>query len=262
MNVSAPTEDRNPASVHIDTLPTLEVLRLLNAEDSTVRRPCLAVLPDLARLVDDAVTRIRAGGTVHYFGAGHLGPARRPRRRRSCADLQLAGRTLHRTSRGWCRGPRSPPSRTSRTTRRPADRRPRSSVRRRRDRPDRVGPHAVRARRSRRGPRARWRSPRWSPRTPSPRSARWPTIVIAPATGPEVVTGSTRLKAGYRAEARPQRLLDLGDDRPRAHLVEPHGRRRRDQRQAARTGRPDPAGGHRCRRGVGPARPWPRRAAS
>ncbi len=73
VNVSAPTEDRNPASVHIDTLPTLEVLRLLNAEDATVPTAVSAVLPELARLVDDAVTRIRAGGSVHYFGAGTSG---------------------------------------------------------------------------------------------------------------------------------------------------------------------------------------------
>jgi N-acetylmuramic acid 6-phosphate etherase len=73
VNVSAPTEERNPASVHIDRLPTLEVLQLLNAEDATVPTAVLAVLPDLARLVDDAVARIRAGGGVHYFGAGTSG---------------------------------------------------------------------------------------------------------------------------------------------------------------------------------------------
>ena len=73
VNVSAPTEERNPASVHIDRLPTLEVLRLLNAEDATVPTAVSAVLPDLARLVDDAVVRIRAGGGVHYFGAGTSG---------------------------------------------------------------------------------------------------------------------------------------------------------------------------------------------
>ena len=73
VNVSAPTEDRNPASVHIDRLPTLEVLQLLNAEDSTVPTAVSAVLPELARLVDAAVVRIRAGGGVHYFGAGTSG---------------------------------------------------------------------------------------------------------------------------------------------------------------------------------------------
>jgi N-acetylmuramic acid 6-phosphate etherase len=73
VNVSAPTEDRNPPSVHIYKLPTLEVLELLNAEDATVPTAVGAVLPDLARLVDDAVARIRAGGAVHYFGAGTSG---------------------------------------------------------------------------------------------------------------------------------------------------------------------------------------------
>lgn len=73
VNVSAPTEDRNPASLHIDRIPTLEVLQLLNAEDATVPTAVSAVLPELARLVDDAVARIREGGTVHYFGAGTSG---------------------------------------------------------------------------------------------------------------------------------------------------------------------------------------------
>jgi N-acetylmuramic acid 6-phosphate etherase len=73
VNVSAPTEDRNPASVHIDRIPTIEVLQLLNAEDATVPTAVSAVLPELARLVDDAVVRIRAGGGVHYFGAGTSG---------------------------------------------------------------------------------------------------------------------------------------------------------------------------------------------
>ena len=61
VNVSAPTEDRNPASVHIDRLPTLEVLQLLNAEDSTVPTAVSAVLPELARLVD-ARRRADPGG--------------------------------------------------------------------------------------------------------------------------------------------------------------------------------------------------------
>ena len=71
--VSAPTEERNPASVEIDRVPTLEVLRLLNAEDTRVPAAVAEVLPELALLVDASVARIRAGGKVHYFGAGTSG---------------------------------------------------------------------------------------------------------------------------------------------------------------------------------------------
>lgn len=71
--VNAPTEDRHPGTEGIDHLSTLEVLRLLNAEDATVAAAVAAVLPDLARLVDAAVETVRAGGTIHYAGAGTSG---------------------------------------------------------------------------------------------------------------------------------------------------------------------------------------------
>ena len=71
--VTAPTEERNPASVGIDRMSSLEVLQLLNVEDTAVPAAVRAVLPELSRLVDAAVDRIRAGGTVHYFGAGTSG---------------------------------------------------------------------------------------------------------------------------------------------------------------------------------------------
>jgi N-acetylmuramic acid 6-phosphate etherase len=73
VDVTAPTEERNPASLGIDRMSSLEVLQLLNAEDATVPLAVRDVLPELAGLVDAAVTRLRAGGTVHYFGAGTSG---------------------------------------------------------------------------------------------------------------------------------------------------------------------------------------------
>jgi N-acetylmuramic acid 6-phosphate etherase len=73
VNVSAPTEDRHPGSTSIDSASTLEVLRLLNDEDATVPRAVARLLPELAVVVDRAVEAIRAGGRVHYFGAGTSG---------------------------------------------------------------------------------------------------------------------------------------------------------------------------------------------
>ncbi|TDD73803.1 N-acetylmuramic acid 6-phosphate etherase [Actinomadura rubrisoli] len=68
-----PTEGRNPRTLDVDTLPTLEVLRLINTEDATVPMVVASVLPEVARLVDLAVESLRAGGRVHYFGAGTSG---------------------------------------------------------------------------------------------------------------------------------------------------------------------------------------------
>lgn len=73
MKVSAPTEERHPGSTSIDSASTLEVLRLLNDEDATVPRAVARLLPELAVVVDRAVEAIRAGGRVHYFGAGTSG---------------------------------------------------------------------------------------------------------------------------------------------------------------------------------------------
>ncbi|MFA1548556.1 N-acetylmuramic acid 6-phosphate etherase [Actinomadura chokoriensis] len=68
-----PTEGRNPRTLDVDTLPTMEVLRLINSEDATVPTVVAAVLPEVARLVDLAVDSLRGGGRVHYFGAGTSG---------------------------------------------------------------------------------------------------------------------------------------------------------------------------------------------
>ena len=53
-----PTEQRNPRTLDIDTLPTPELLDRLNDEDA---------------LVAPAVRRVRAGGRVHYVGCGTSG---------------------------------------------------------------------------------------------------------------------------------------------------------------------------------------------
>ena len=71
--VSSRTEERNWHTVDIDVVPTEEVLRLLNAEDAMVAGAVASVLPELATVVDLVVDRLRAGGQVHYFGAGTSG---------------------------------------------------------------------------------------------------------------------------------------------------------------------------------------------
>ena len=71
--VSAPTEERHPGTGGLDAMSTLELLRTLNDEDALVAPAVAQVLPALASAVDLAVDRVRAGGTVHYFGAGTSG---------------------------------------------------------------------------------------------------------------------------------------------------------------------------------------------
>ena len=49
------------------------MLGLLQAEDAAAAAAVRPVLGTLAEIVDEAATRIRAGGRVHYFGAGSSG---------------------------------------------------------------------------------------------------------------------------------------------------------------------------------------------
>jgi N-acetylmuramic acid 6-phosphate etherase len=67
------TEVRNSRTRDIDTVPTLELLTLLNAEDAAVAGAVQATLPVLAAVVDLVVERLTLGGRVHYFGAGSSG---------------------------------------------------------------------------------------------------------------------------------------------------------------------------------------------
>jgi N-acetylmuramic acid 6-phosphate etherase len=72
-HVISPTEDRNPNTEDIDRISVLGLLEVINDEDSTVPVAVRRVLPDLAQLVEATVERIKAGGHVHYFGAGTSG---------------------------------------------------------------------------------------------------------------------------------------------------------------------------------------------
>jgi len=67
------TEARNPATEHIDELPTLEMLRVINKEDDKVASAVFAVLPDIAKAVDEIAHRFEDGGRLFYIGAGTSG---------------------------------------------------------------------------------------------------------------------------------------------------------------------------------------------
>ena len=67
------TEQRNPASAAIDTLPTEEVLRIVNAEDQKVADAVGREIPAIARAVDAIVEAFHHGGRLFYIGAGTSG---------------------------------------------------------------------------------------------------------------------------------------------------------------------------------------------
>ncbi|HDS6886870.1 N-acetylmuramic acid 6-phosphate etherase [Morganella morganii] len=67
------TESRNPASADIDSLPTLDMLRVINREDQTVALAVEKTLPQVAQVVDAVAQAFRLGGRLIYIGAGTSG---------------------------------------------------------------------------------------------------------------------------------------------------------------------------------------------
>ncbi len=67
------TEGRNAASTDIDRLSTLEMLTVINQEDKKVALAVEAILPAIARAVDAIVAAFAQGGRLFYCGAGTSG---------------------------------------------------------------------------------------------------------------------------------------------------------------------------------------------
>ena len=67
------TEARNPATERLDELPTVDLLKLMNDEDAKVAAAVRAELPNIARAVDAIAERFRRGGRLFYTGAGTSG---------------------------------------------------------------------------------------------------------------------------------------------------------------------------------------------
>ncbi|GLH96753.1 N-acetylmuramic acid 6-phosphate etherase [Phytohabitans aurantiacus] len=67
------TEQRNPRTVDIDLWPSTEVVAALLAEDASAIQAARGAAPRLAEAVDRALDRLAKGGRVHYFGAGASG---------------------------------------------------------------------------------------------------------------------------------------------------------------------------------------------
>ena len=67
------TEERNRLTTNIDTLPTLDMLVLINAEDQKVALAVRDELPNIAAAVDAITSRMQRGGRLIYIGAGTSG---------------------------------------------------------------------------------------------------------------------------------------------------------------------------------------------
>ena len=67
------SEGRNPRTMDIDLLPSAEIVKLINAEDRLVPEAVEKVLPQVAEAVDLIVTAFEAGGRLIYIGAGTSG---------------------------------------------------------------------------------------------------------------------------------------------------------------------------------------------
>lgn len=67
------TEQPNPRTAHIDQLGAGDIVRLINAEDQTVPLTVASALPAIATAAERFAATIRRGGRVFYVGAGTSG---------------------------------------------------------------------------------------------------------------------------------------------------------------------------------------------
>lgn len=67
------TERRNAQSADIDTLPTVEMLAVINQQDQQVAHAITPYLPQIAEVVDRVAQALQAGGRLIYIGAGTSG---------------------------------------------------------------------------------------------------------------------------------------------------------------------------------------------
>ena len=66
------TEQRNPRTMHIDSMSTLDMVRTVNQEDAAVTQAVETALPDIARLIDGICERLQNGGSLYYIGSTRM----------------------------------------------------------------------------------------------------------------------------------------------------------------------------------------------
>lgn len=67
------TEESNPKSASLDEMPTSEILKTMNEEDHTIALAVQKVLPQIEQAVEKVVSAFKTGGRLIYTGAGTSG---------------------------------------------------------------------------------------------------------------------------------------------------------------------------------------------
>jgi N-acetylmuramic acid 6-phosphate etherase len=67
------TEERNERSLQLDRLSTLEIVQIMNSEDRKVAEAVERAIPDIVRAIDPIVETLANGGRLFYVGAGTSG---------------------------------------------------------------------------------------------------------------------------------------------------------------------------------------------
>ncbi len=191
------TEQRNPRSVQIDRAQTVRILKIINREDARVPATVAREIPAIARAVDVVVEQLRRGGRLFYAGAGTSG-------RLGVLDASECAPTFNTpptmVQGVMCGGVRALYRATEASEDSPALGRS-DLVRKRLGTRDVVvgltasgrTPYALGALRYARARRAATIAVTCNP---DAEVAGLAQITIAPVVGPEVIAGSTRLKAG------------------------------------------------------------------
>jgi N-acetylmuramic acid 6-phosphate etherase len=191
------TEQPNPASAAIDTLPTEQALRIINSEDQKVAAAVELEIPAISRAVEAIVAALQKGGRLFYIGAGTSG-------RLGVLDASEIPPTFSAPAemvQGIMAGGESALSRATETT----EDDPAIGVRDLQGRGFRAGDVLVGIAASGRTPYvlgAVAEAKRIGAVTvgiccvPDAELSRAVDIAIAPLVGPEVIAGSTRMKAG------------------------------------------------------------------
>jgi N-acetylmuramic acid 6-phosphate etherase len=191
------TEQRNPNSRGLDRKSALEILRLINREDRTVPVAVQRELPKIARAVDAIVKSMHSGGRLIYVGAGTSGRLAVLDASEIPPTFGTPRKMVEAIIAGGAHAVRFAAEGAEDSDRNGARDLARAGVTRR----DAVvgiaasgsTPYVLGAIRYARQKGAVTIAVTSNPRSPLARLVR---IAIAPDTGPEIIGGSTRMKAG------------------------------------------------------------------
>ena len=67
------TESQNPNSLKLDSLSTIQIIELINNEDSKLSLLIKEIIPEISKIVNQAASNIKKGGRLIYVGAGTSG---------------------------------------------------------------------------------------------------------------------------------------------------------------------------------------------